>query len=199
MESASWSRFSAASKRHHNALQSRCDPYLTFVEMEGEEESRAEFPCPFCDEDYDIVGLCCHIDDEHQAEAKNGICPICLAGVVMDMVGHITMQHANLFKISFYMRLRKGSPGTHSTFDFLRKEIRDGCLQSLLGGTSYSTAPSHTAPDSLLISFISNVPGADASREIESESFDEGLEKTSEKKVVEWYVFCSSTLFPFLH
>ncbi|PKA46177.1 Protein dehydration-induced 19 like 2 [Apostasia shenzhenica] len=189
MESDSWSRFSASSKRHQYALQSRYDPYLCIEEMEGwEEESRAEFPCPFCDEDYDIVGLCCHIDDEHPVEAKNGICPICLGGAGMDMVGHITMQHANLFKLQHRRRLRKGSSGLHSTLNFLRKELRDGSLQSLLGGDSYSTAPSHAAPDPLLMSFISNVPGADSSREIEPESFDEGLEKTSEEKVVE----CSS-------
>lgn len=29
--------------------------------------------CPFCAEDYDVVGLCCHIDEEHTIEAKNGV------------------------------------------------------------------------------------------------------------------------------
>ncbi|KAF7142131.1 hypothetical protein RHSIM_Rhsim06G0081900 [Rhododendron simsii] len=27
---------------------------------------------PFCAEDYDVVGICCHIDEEH-AEVKNGV------------------------------------------------------------------------------------------------------------------------------
>ncbi|KAI8568157.1 hypothetical protein RHMOL_Rhmol02G0175700 [Rhododendron molle] len=27
---------------------------------------------PFCVEDYDVVGICCHIDEEHMVEVKNG-------------------------------------------------------------------------------------------------------------------------------
>lgn len=43
-------------------------------EIEGEEELRPEYTCPFCNEDFDMVGLCCHIDEDHAAEAKNGVC-----------------------------------------------------------------------------------------------------------------------------
>lgn len=32
------------------------------------------YNCPFCGEDFDFVGLCCHIDDEHAVEAKSGVC-----------------------------------------------------------------------------------------------------------------------------
>lgn len=42
-------------------------------EIDGEEESRPEFLCPFCAEDFDMVGLCCHIDEEHPVEAKSGV------------------------------------------------------------------------------------------------------------------------------
>lgn len=42
-------------------------------ELEGEEEQKPEFLCPFCAEDFDVVGLCCHIDEEHAIEAKNGV------------------------------------------------------------------------------------------------------------------------------
>lgn len=49
------------------------DFYNIIEEYEGEEESRPEFLCPFCGEDFDIVGLCCHIDEEHAIEAKNGV------------------------------------------------------------------------------------------------------------------------------
>ncbi|KAJ4958124.1 hypothetical protein NE237_025235 [Protea cynaroides] len=49
------------------------DIYMGFEEIDGDEDTRAEFPCPFCSEDFDIVGLCCHIDDEHPLEARNGI------------------------------------------------------------------------------------------------------------------------------
>lgn len=43
-------------------------------ETDGDDEIKAEFLCPFCAEDFDVVGLCCHIDEEHPVEAKNGVC-----------------------------------------------------------------------------------------------------------------------------
>lgn len=50
------------------------DAHFGSDEMEGgEDESRPEFACPFCCEDFDVVGLCVHIDDEHPVEAKNGV------------------------------------------------------------------------------------------------------------------------------
>ena len=47
-------------------------------ENEGDEDLKAEFLCPFCAEDFDVVGLCCHIDEEHPVEAKNGVCSFLL-------------------------------------------------------------------------------------------------------------------------
>lgn len=38
-----------------------------------EDNSRAEFLCPFCAEDFDIVGLYCHVDEEHPVEVKNAV------------------------------------------------------------------------------------------------------------------------------
>lgn len=49
------------------------DPFNGGEEMERDEESRPEFLCPFCAEDFDMVGLCCHIDEEHMVEAMNGV------------------------------------------------------------------------------------------------------------------------------
>lgn len=50
------------------------DVYLGSEDMDGgEDDSRPEFTCPFCSEGFDIVGLCCHIDDEHPIEARNGV------------------------------------------------------------------------------------------------------------------------------
>lgn len=42
-------------------------------DVEGEDELKAEFMCPFCADEFDIVGLCCHIDVNHPVEAKNGV------------------------------------------------------------------------------------------------------------------------------
>ncbi|CAN1219674.1 Protein DEHYDRATION-INDUCED 19 homolog 3 [Linum perenne] len=109
---------------------------------------REEFPCPFCSDYFDIVGLCCHIDDEHP------VCPVCAMRVGVDMVAHITLQHGNIFKISFFHRKRKSRRG-HSSLSLLRKELREGNLQSLFGSSCIvSSSSSNAAPDPLLSSFI---------------------------------------------
>ncbi|KAG6750409.1 hypothetical protein POTOM_044902 [Populus tomentosa] len=81
------------------------DMFMGFEEIDGDDDIREEFPCPFCSEYFDIVGLCCHIDDEHPVESKNGVCPVCAMRVGVDMVAHITLQHGNIFKISFSIEL----------------------------------------------------------------------------------------------
>ncbi|XP_008797403.2 protein DEHYDRATION-INDUCED 19 homolog 2-like isoform X2 [Phoenix dactylifera] len=155
MEADCWSRFSAASKRHQSVLQSRFDLCLGYEEIDGgAEDSSAEFRCPFCSEDFDIVGLCCHIDEEHPVEAKNGC----------------------------RRRFRKGSSGSHSTLSLLRKDLREGNLQSLSGGSSFTFSPSNAAPDPLLSSFILNFPVADLSKDVKPESLND---KTSDEKAVE--------------
>ncbi|XP_057957681.1 protein DEHYDRATION-INDUCED 19 homolog 4-like [Malania oleifera] len=148
----SWSaRLSTATRRH----QPRSDPFLGVEEFfDGDEESRPEYLCPFCAEDFDIVGLCCHIDEEHPVEARNGVCPVCARRVGMDMVGHITTQHGNFFKVQRKRRFRK--VGSNSTFSILRKELREGNLPSFLGGPSRMVSSSNTEPDPLLSSFIFN-------------------------------------------
>ncbi|KAF7112621.1 hypothetical protein RHSIM_RhsimUnG0180300 [Rhododendron simsii] len=47
-------------------------PKYVYDEVDGEESSRLEFMFPFCADDYDVVGICCHIDEEHVVEVKNG-------------------------------------------------------------------------------------------------------------------------------
>lgn len=42
-------------------------------ESEGNDDLRAEYLCPYCAEDYDVVSLCCHIDEHHPIQAKNGV------------------------------------------------------------------------------------------------------------------------------
>ena len=45
-------------------------------ETDDEEERGAEeeeLECPFCGEEFDGVGLCLHIEDEHAAETKAGV------------------------------------------------------------------------------------------------------------------------------
>lgn len=52
--------------------------------------------------------------------------------------------------------MRRGT--SNSTFSLLRRELRDGTLQSLLGGSSCFVAPCNAEPDPLLSSFIFNSP-----------------------------------------
>lgn len=44
-------------------------------DLEGDDDSNMEFPCPYCSDDFDIVGLCRHIDEEHPTESNYGVLP----------------------------------------------------------------------------------------------------------------------------
>ncbi|PWA36205.1 protein DEHYDRATION-INDUCED 19 [Artemisia annua] len=153
MDPSSWSRLStlnSSSRRY----QSRSDAFHFVEEAEGD-ESRPEYLCPFCAEDFDIVGLCCHIDEEHPVQAKNGVCPICAKREGSGLVSHITMQHGSLLKVRRKRRFRRG--GSNSSLSILKKELREGNLQSLLGGSSFLVPPStNTEADPLLSSFMYN-------------------------------------------
>ncbi|XP_019263558.1 PREDICTED: protein DEHYDRATION-INDUCED 19 homolog 4-like [Nicotiana attenuata] len=161
MDSDSWIRLSTSSRRN----QSRSDFYNIGEEYEGEEESSPEFLCPFCGEDFDIVGLCCHIDDKHAIEAKNGICPVCAKRVGVNLVGHITQQHGNILKVQRKRRFRRGV--SNSTLSILRKELREGSLQSILRGSSHLVSSSTTDPDPLLSSFINSSALVDEPPEVQ--------------------------------
>ncbi|KAK8548809.1 hypothetical protein V6N13_054421 [Hibiscus sabdariffa] len=176
MDSNSWrfrfsnSSSSSSSSRRH---QPRSDLFLGggYEEVDGEEDFKAEFLCPFCAEDFDIVGLCCHIDEEHPLEVKNGVCPFCVKRVGMDLVSHITMQHGSFLKVQRRRRIRKG--GSNLTFSMLRKELREGNLHGLLGGSSCIVSPSNAEADPLLSSFMFNPPTADEPLSFQSLSISE--------------------------
>ncbi|WOL15816.1 hypothetical protein Cni_G24597 [Canna indica] len=96
MEDDYWSRSHAATDRRQPALQSMFGEALSAAGLSfpdrgvalldaclGPEEKiiggaaedddcRAELPCPFCAEEFDVIGLCCHIDEEHAGESTNG-------------------------------------------------------------------------------------------------------------------------------
>ncbi|KAF3541571.1 hypothetical protein F2Q69_00024919 [Brassica cretica] len=74
MDSDSWSdRLASASRRYQLDFLSRSDNFLGFEEAEGEEEFREEYACPFCSDYFDIVSLCCHIDENHPMDTINGV------------------------------------------------------------------------------------------------------------------------------
>lgn len=192
MDANSWAaRLSSASKRYQSALQSRsgmkwdrfdAEMLMGFEEMEMDDDIREEYPCPFCTEYSDIVGLCCHIDEEHPVEANNGVCPVCAMRVGVDMVAHITLQHGNVFKMQRKRKSRKAA-GAHSTLSLLRRELREGNLRSLFGGPSSVVPSSSAAPDPLLSSFI--LPVVDDYECVPSHSPAELVKKSSTASVSE--------------
>lgn len=38
---------------------------MGFEEIEADDDIRDDYPCPFFSGYFDIVGLCCYIDDKH--------------------------------------------------------------------------------------------------------------------------------------
>lgn len=124
-----------------------------------EDEYKQEFSCPFCAEEFDIVGLVCHVDEEHQVEVKHGLCPICAKKVGVEMVAHVTIQHGSILKVQRRRRLRRSVP--NSMFNILRKELREGNRQSVFGGASFMLSSSNLISDPLLSSFIYKSPSTD--------------------------------------
>ncbi|KAJ0253056.1 Protein DEHYDRATION-INDUCED 19 7 [Hirschfeldia incana] len=120
-------------------------------DVKGEDNVKPEFICPFCADEFDILGLCCHIDEDHPVEAKNGVCPVCSKKMGLDIVGHITTQHANVFKVQRRRRLRRG--GYSSNYLTLRKSLG-------VGGSSTFVPSSNLDSDPLLSSFMFRPPSA---------------------------------------
>ncbi|KAI9181385.1 hypothetical protein LWI28_014547 [Acer negundo] len=94
---------STSSRNYQSTLKSQfADICIDFEDIEDDdEELRGDFFCPLCSEDFDLVGLCCHIEEDHPIEAKSGICPFCAVKVGIDLFGHIAAQHGNISNISF--------------------------------------------------------------------------------------------------
>ncbi|KVI01747.1 Drought induced 19/ RING finger protein 114 [Cynara cardunculus var. scolymus] len=163
MDADSWiARLSSTSRRYQHALQSRSsDTFMGFEDIEVDDDIREEIQCSFCGGYFDITCLCCHISEEHPVEAKNGICPVCAMRVGVDMVAHIALHHGNIFKMNSltntYMQQKRKScrGGSISMLSLLRRELREGNLQSNSGGSSYIVSSANAAPDPLLSSFIS--------------------------------------------
>ncbi|OVA00337.1 Drought induced 19 protein-like [Macleaya cordata] len=192
MDSDLWASRLAAAKRQYtlqHQQNSQLDR-LSFDDIDAEEEVRPDFPCPYCYEDYDIVSLCSHLEDEHPFESKVAVCPICSVKVARDMLNHITLQHGHLFKISFSdtgfrrRRLRRVAIPNSQALSLLGRDLREAHLQVLLGGSGYrssNSSASNAATDSFLSSLMFNFPASEA-EEI-SKSVAPIVEDTSKKNV----------------
>lgn len=172
------SRLSFSSRRY----PSRSEVYLVGDDIDVEDELKQEFLCPFCAEEFDTVGLFCHVEEEHPVEVKHGVCPVCAKRVGMDMVSHITNHHGNILKVQRKRRLRRG--GTNSMLSILRKELKDN-RQSLFEGTSYAHLSSNPEPDPLVSSLIYNSPIEDILGTHKTHSSVELVEDAVEKNVTQ--------------
>ncbi|KAE8697931.1 Drought-responsive family protein, putative isoform 3 [Hibiscus syriacus] len=73
MEDDTWSfAFSASPRSYQSTLKSQSDLCIDFEEIEEDDELMTEYPCPYCSEGFDLLGLCCHIDEEHHLDAGYG-------------------------------------------------------------------------------------------------------------------------------
>ncbi|KAI8574798.1 hypothetical protein RHMOL_Rhmol01G0381600 [Rhododendron molle] len=152
------------------------------MEEDSEEENddlKPEYVCPFCLDDFDLVGFCCHVDNGHTIEAKSGICPVCAKKVGINMAVHIITQHGSILNISFLFsskggyllntltevyalykkRLRHG--GSHPTLSLLRKRSQEEYDDPLVEESSRVVSSFDIAADPTLSSLIYNPPPAD--------------------------------------
>ncbi|WJX79817.1 hypothetical protein P8452_62897 [Trifolium repens] len=125
--------------------QSHLDLLIDFEDFH-DDELRTTYPCPFCEDDFELLDLCCHIDLDHPIEANSGICPVCA-------IHHKSKYHKH---------------DSYSNRSFSRKR-RDGHWQSSSDdGLSPVMSTSQTACDPLL-SFLC---GAASSNEHENVQLD---------------------------
>ncbi|KAL9347920.1 hypothetical protein Peur_059286 [Populus x canadensis] len=187
MEDDTWSfgLSTSSSRSYQSALKSLSDLCIDFEDIEEEDDDlRTEYPCPYCSDDFDLVELCFHIDEEHYLEAKSGVCPVCFTKVGMDIVDHITTEHRTIYKS--LQKLKLGRVESHSNYSFLKKELEDGYLQSLLSGSSSVVSSSNLAPDPLL-SFLCNVSPAEKYDSVQPSCSSKATieEKSSDEKLLE--------------
>ncbi|KAG8389532.1 hypothetical protein BUALT_Bualt02G0239100 [Buddleja alternifolia] len=128
-------------------------------EYEGEEvndvenvEKSEELACPFCPEDFDVLGLCCHIDADHRMEVKPGICPVCATKVRINMASHTNR-----------------SARSRSAIFLLRKELQEKHSRSVQESPSIDSS-FDPAADSMLLSFVNNPKPAYRPQTVETAS-----------------------------
>ncbi|KAK7246465.1 hypothetical protein RIF29_41333 [Crotalaria pallida] len=192
MDSDFWTSRVAAAKRqfvlrHHH--QTSHSDRLGMEDFDVEDDGRLDLPCPYCYEDFDIVSLCSHLEDQHSCESKVMICPICTVKVSHDMLNHITLQHGRLFKISFLLLRRVAIPNSQA-LSLLGRDLREAHLQVLLGGgyrTNNASVP-NVVTDPFLSSLILNFP----SEETISKSEVTNAEDSSAKKIAPVHIWKSS-------
>ncbi|KAH0739772.1 hypothetical protein KY290_038477 [Solanum tuberosum] len=144
---------------------------------------KTDLACPFCSEDFDMLGLCCHIDSDHRIEAKTGICPLCATKVRTNMATHVIVQHE-----TYALCKRKHrNGGSFSALSLLRKELLSVYLEKK---SSHVSSSSNTETNQLLLSFVGNQqpakrsparqPCTSAEPSLSKNSLDDHISESSE-------------------
>ncbi|PNY11006.1 hypothetical protein L195_g007603 [Trifolium pratense] len=127
--------------------QSHLELLIDFEDVhdDDDDELRTTYPCPFCEDDFELAELCCHIYLDHPIEAKSGICPVC------------AIRHKSKYP----------KHDSYSTLPFSRKQ-RDGHWQS----SSDELPPVMSTSKAACDPFLSFLYGAAASNEHENVQLD---------------------------
>lgn len=89
---------------------------------------------------------------------------------------------------SYMQQKRKGRKSSSiSTLSLLRRELREGNLQSLFGGSSYIGQSASAAPDPLLSSFILPIGDELGSSQSNSSAESVAVTKSTSENVAERY------------
>ncbi|KAG8058776.1 hypothetical protein GUJ93_ZPchr0002g26727 [Zizania palustris] len=153
MDSEHWmSRLMAAKRQyalqraqnHHATVVPHLDRY-GYDDVEPEDETRLDFPCPYCYEDHNIASLCAHLEDEHPFESKVVACPVCSARISKDLLRRVAV------------------PSNHA-LSLGGRDIQETYLKVLLGNSNRSsgTSAASSVTDSLLSSLVLSLSSPEA-------------------------------------
>ncbi|XP_028771120.1 protein DEHYDRATION-INDUCED 19 homolog 3 [Neltuma alba] len=184
MEDRTWSPVpSTASRGYPSKIKSHFELFIDFEEVDGDDELKTAYSCPFCGEDFDLLELCCHLEEDHPVEAKTEICPLCLTWVGTNLVEHISA-HRSILESQIKPGYPKFEP--YGALSLSRKDLLDGdgCWPSFSTGSSSEISTSKTACDQLL-SFLHCPAAPDERENLQPASSSEvSIEKVDSKESV---------------
>uniref|UniRef100_A0A5B6ZKB3 Drought induced 19 protein type zinc-binding domain-containing protein n=1 Tax=Davidia involucrata TaxID=16924 RepID=A0A5B6ZKB3_DAVIN len=170
------SRVHSGSAKHLSAVQAaglnNPDNHLNINDSEGDDDTRAYFPCPFCYVDIEVPVLCSHLQEEHCFDFKNVVCPLCAANLGKDVIGHFTVQHAH--SVKWRKKSQKSGLWTNSSA-MLGKDLRQQSNSMNGRGNVHETAP-----DPLLSPFLFNIPLSDPKSNEQDECSSDAASTTSD-------------------
>ncbi|KAB5532050.1 hypothetical protein DKX38_018720 [Salix brachista] len=153
--------------------------HLAMDDSDGDDNSRAYFPCPFCYVEIEVHVFCSHLQDEHCFALKNAVCPLCAANLGKDAIEHFIVHHASSMKVLFTCSGPSSEKEQHR-----RKHKKSGLLtgssamlgkdlSSFLGSSTNSRTNTHgSAHDPLLSPFLVNPSPSDPRKSQHDEPFN---------------------------